>query len=118
MLKTMLDFPGIDGQTGLKNLGGDLELLEEILIKFLDKYATFDARKTLDESPEEFVIVMHTLKGTGALLGFMSLSIMAGKLESLCRNHSPIPDHYLDQFNVEIQSIQQLKRMFEKIRMQ
>jgi len=89
------DLPGVNLGPVLELLGGDRELLGQLLSEFIGEFeglpAEADAAVQAGET-EALTRRMHTLKGTAANLGLMGLAELAAAAEQTLKQHQPAAD--------------------------
>jgi two-component system, sensor histidine kinase and response regulator len=84
--------PGLDGEEGLRRMGGDLVLYRSLLEKFRVQYLNSPdaALRALERGDwPETLRFAHTLKGVAGTLGMNSLAMAAGALEAAARHFAP-----------------------------
>ena len=89
------DMPGVNLGPVLELLGGDRELLGQLLSEFIGEFEGLpeeaDAAMQAGET-EALTRRMHTLKGTAANLGLMGLAELAAAAEQTLKQHQPAAD--------------------------
>jgi len=89
------DLPGVNLGPVLELLGGDRELLGQLLSEFIGEFeglpAEADAAMQAGET-EALIRRMHTLKGTAANLGLLGLAELASAAEQTLKQHQPAAD--------------------------
>ena len=81
--------PEIDFEEALEQMGGDVELLHEVIEVFFetapDLFREIDEALTAHDLPR-LQLVAHGLKGSGASIGALGFSAVAGELEAHARD--------------------------------
>jgi len=83
----IIDIPGMDAKKAIVLYGGDLAIYLNILRVYSNKMpATLDKiRNVTAETLNDYVIIVHGVKGTSASVGALAVSKTAGKLETLAK---------------------------------
>ncbi len=120
------EIDGVDSQSGLRRVAGNLTLYRGLLIKFLDDYRDSAARidnALLCGNSELARRISHTVKGVAGNIGATTIQTAAGALEHAFSSEdiSAIPGlltEYSGQLNRVIASLQQFRSSLEGSRAQ
>jgi PAS domain S-box-containing protein len=88
---------GINTDSGLKRLNGNVELYEKLLRKFhSENYDLIDRmnEEIKNNNIKAFAVAMHTMKSVAGNMGFDELSNKAAVLEEEARNNPNFNPHY------------------------
>ena len=88
------ELPGIDTETGVFRVGGNLQAYRKLLATFIDNqvHAVTQIRDALSEgNNEEAVRLAHTLKGVSGTIGATALQEAAAKLEAALNGQADAP---------------------------
>lgn len=97
LLSLKMKKAGIDADSVIFRLGGDLELYMTICLKFIkDPTVSFILKSVSENNLSEAGLHIHTLKGVSANLGFIRLQELCVTLLEELKNRS-----YMD-FNLDI----------------
>ena len=83
--KSVLEFPGLNVQKGLRLINGNTKLYVKLLDKFLEKHADVVEelkQKILEENIDDAIICAHSIKGITGNLGASECHSLAEELES------------------------------------
>lgn len=89
------NLPGVDLESVLALIGGDRQLLGELLAAFVEEFGNIpeEACQALEQGDiAPLTRRLHALKGTAANLGLMELSQQAAALEQALKTGSPPSD--------------------------
>ncbi|MBF0179188.1 MAG: response regulator [Magnetococcales bacterium] len=82
--ETVPELPGVDARRGLSNLGGNVALYRDVLMKFMRNQADAMSRcgaALAAGNREEATRIVHTLKGVAATLGAGEIADLAARME-------------------------------------
>jgi two-component system sensor histidine kinase/response regulator len=103
------DLAGVDTNTGLARVGGNIRSYLKLLNKFAENQADVisEIRSAFDSSDKELSVrLAHTLKGVGGAIGADALQETAAKLEaSLKKEPDDLPDALLSAAEQELNRI-------------
>jgi signal transduction histidine kinase/DNA-binding response OmpR family regulator len=110
----MPDLPGIDVQSGVNRMGGNVKSYLSLLKKFADNQsgAIENLRKAMENGQrEEAVRLAHTLKGVSGSIGAGALQGLAADLEAILKKEEDqLPDGLITSTAVELERVVALIR--------
>jgi len=83
-----VEIPGIDPETALESYDDDMEIYKTILHTFVDKIpALLDKIRDVSyETLPDYMIKIHSLKGSGGNIGAREIMADAARLEAMAKN--------------------------------
>jgi len=83
-----IDIPGIDAQTALELYDNDMEVYKTILCSFVSRIpAVIDKiRDVSSETLPDYLIKIHSLKGSGGNVGAKEIAAEATRLEAMAKS--------------------------------
>ncbi|MCK5876352.1 MAG: response regulator [Candidatus Marithrix sp.] len=102
---------GINTISGLKRLGGNQKLYQELLQEFYKKNQNIitKVKQAIEQNDlENFINLIHTISGTAGNLGIDSLHKVAKDIEIILKSKKQIPPPLLEQFSTTVTNTMQV----------